>query len=61
MAIKKSPLAPLFQRGVTPHLGKLKLGGILQPNIVIIMRLLIPIFVYIVKSPGGVLADILLF
>jgi hypothetical protein len=37
----KSPLAPLFQRGVIPPFGKGRCGGILQINVFIIMRPLI--------------------
>ena len=47
--MRESPLAPLCQRGVIPpfsmfslpKVGKGRLGGILQINVVIIMRLLI--------------------
>jgi hypothetical protein len=41
MVIRKSPLAPLCQRGVIPPFGKGRLGGILQINAVVIMKLLI--------------------
>jgi len=39
--MRKSPLAPLCQRGVIPPFRKGRLGGIVQINAVIIMRLLI--------------------
>jgi hypothetical protein len=39
--IRKSPLAPLCQRGVMPPFEKGRCGGILQINAFIIMRPLI--------------------
>jgi len=39
--IGKSPLAPLCQRGVVPPLGKGRVGGILQTDVFIILRMLI--------------------
>ncbi len=41
IVIRKSPLAPLCQRGVIPPFSKGRLGGILQINVFIIMRPLI--------------------
>jgi hypothetical protein len=41
MGIGKSPLTPLCQRGVIPPLGKGRIGGILQMDVVTILRTLI--------------------
>jgi hypothetical protein len=41
IVIRKSPLAPLYQRGVIPPFAKGRSGGILQINVFTIMRLLI--------------------
>ena len=41
ISVGKSPLAPLCQRGVIPPFEKGRLGGILQINALIIIRLLI--------------------
>jgi len=41
IVIRKSPLAPLYQRGVIPPFAKGRSGGILQINVFTIMRLFI--------------------
>ena len=41
IVIRKSPLAPLYQRGVIPPFGKGRLGGILQINVFTVMKPLI--------------------
>jgi len=50
MIIGKSPLPPLCQRGGLPPLGKGRLGGILQIDVVTILRLLITIRTWVTRS-----------
>jgi len=47
--IRKSPLTPLYQRGVIPPFGKGRSGGILEINVFTIMR---PLITDVSNKPG---------